>query len=84
MSSLLVVLLVGGCGAGEVGESCDDPGAEEACVDGAICTNESSDEATCREICEDQDDCPDGYSCNGVTGSSTKSCQSDDDGDDGK
>jgi hypothetical protein len=76
---IVAVLASGaGCGAGEVGEACDEPGSEQACVDGAICTNESGDEATCREICESHEDCSEGYSCNGVTGDSTKSCQPDD------
>jgi hypothetical protein len=67
-----------GCGPGELGEACDDPGSAEACVDGAICTNESDEEASCLEICADQADCSGGYSCNGVSGTSIKSCQPDD------
>jgi hypothetical protein len=83
MMALLLCTGGFGCGdEGEVGESCDEAGSKDVCVEGAICTNESGDEATCREICEEQADCPDGYGCNGVTGSSTKSCQPDDDAND--
>lgn len=77
LSSLLVVsLALVGCGASEIGEACDTGGSADECVDGAICTNESEGN-NCRLICEVQEDCPMNYSCNGVTGSSTKSCQPD-------
>lgn len=72
-----------GCGPGELGQACNDPGSEEACVDGAICTNENGDDGSCREICTGQKDCRKGYSCNGVSGTSTKSCQPDDETTDG-
>jgi hypothetical protein len=68
-----------GCGPGELGQACNDPGSEADCVDGAICTNEGSNDSSCREICKGQKDCRKGYTCNGVSGSTTKSCQPDDD-----
>jgi hypothetical protein len=43
----------------------------------AICTNDDGDTAFCRQICDEHEDCPTGESCNGVSGSSTKSCQPD-------
>jgi hypothetical protein len=77
LSSVLAVSLsLAGCGASEVGESCDTGGSADECVDGAICTNEDEGN-TCRLVCEEQEDCPMNYSCNGVTGGSTKSCQPD-------
>jgi hypothetical protein len=75
-SCFAIALALVGCGASEIGESCDTGGSADECVDGAICTNES-DGNVCRLICETQDDCPMNYSCNGVTGGSTKSCQPD-------
>lgn len=69
-------LLVAGCGAPDLGEACDTAGSLSECVDGAVCTNESPGNV-CRKVCELMDDCPTGYSCNGVTGGSTKSCQPD-------
>jgi len=73
---LFAALLIA-CGEGEVGDPCDEAGSEDECVDGAICTNEAGGDNVCREICEDQDDCPAGYSCNGIEGSNKKSCQPD-------
>ena len=75
--SLLLVLgiFVAGCGSAEIGEDCDTAGATEECVDGAICTNDDTN--VCRLVCDVQEDCPTNYTCNGVSGSSTKSCQPD-------
>jgi hypothetical protein len=69
-------MLLGGCGGAEIGETCDTGGSADECVEGAICTNDG-DGNVCRLVCEVQDDCPMDYSCNGVTGGSTKSCQPD-------
>ena len=73
---MLGLVLALGCGGADIGEECDEGGSTDECVEGAICTNES-DGSRCREICDDHPECPDGYSCNGVTGSSIKSCQPD-------
>jgi hypothetical protein len=74
----VLALLAAGCGGAEIGEDCDTAGSADECVDGAICTNESSGGgAVCRETCDAHEDCPDGHSCNGVSGSSQKSCQPD-------
>jgi hypothetical protein len=66
------------CGEGEIGDACDEPGSTDECVDDAVCTNENSDsddENVCRQLCEEQEDCPDDLNCNGVSGSNLKSCQ---------
>jgi hypothetical protein len=76
------LLLVGawvlvGCGGAEIGEACEEVGSSAECVAMAICTNDDGDTAFCRQICDEHEDCPTGESCNGVSGSSTKSCQPD-------
>jgi hypothetical protein len=59
-----------------LGEPCDRPGETEECIDGAVCTNESSSDANlCRKLCDAQDDCPDGYQCSGITNGNLKSCK---------
>ena len=74
----MVWLLVAACSSdSEIGESCDSVASTDECVEDAICTNEEDDTAVCRLICEDQEDCPADHSCNGVSGTSTKSCQPD-------
>jgi len=72
---LSLALLLTGCGSADIGEQCDTAGSVDECVDGAICTNDTAN--TCRAVCVEQADCPVDYSCNGVSGSSTKSCQPD-------
>lgn len=62
------------CGGPEVGEECDEVGSSTECEDGAVCTNHG-DEAVCRSRCAEQDDCPPGFACNGVSGTNVKSCQ---------
>ena len=74
---LLACFLLAACGGAEIGESCDDEGSTDECVDNAVCTNEEGDAARCRVLCKDQDECPDAHSCNGVSGTSLKSCQPD-------
>ena len=75
---LSAFLLLGavGCGKAELGESCDDAGKTDECEDGAVCTNEDEG-AACRALCEEQEDCPAGYACNGVSNTNLKSCQPD-------
>jgi hypothetical protein len=63
-----------GCGESEIGEECDEAGSTDECVDGAICTNTGED-AVCRALCVEQEDCKGGEACNGVSGSNLKSCQ---------
>jgi hypothetical protein len=72
----LALAFVSAGGASEVGEECDDAGDQDECEDGAICTNEEGG-AVCRALCKEQDDCPSGQSCNGVSDTSFKSCQPD-------
>jgi hypothetical protein len=75
----VLIALASACGGTDIGESCDDEGSTDECVDDAVCTNESGERAVCRELCEEHEDCPEAHGCNGVTGSSHKSCQPDDD-----
>jgi hypothetical protein len=72
----LVLALVSGCGSAEIGEECDDVGESDECEDGAICTNEASG-GVCRAVCNETTDCPSNHTCNGVSGTSVKSCQPD-------
>ena len=48
--------------------------APDECETGAVCTN-VSDALTCRKVCTDQTQCASTENCNGVSGTSTKSCQ---------
>jgi len=75
--SVMVVLclLAVGCGKADFGEPCDEAGQEDECVDGAICTNEGGEDFKCRALCDKQEDCPDGFECNGVSSTNLKSCQ---------
>ncbi len=69
--------LLMGCGGADIGEDCEDVGSGDECVSEAICTNEEGDAARCREVCDSDDTCPAMHHCNGVSGTSTKSCQPD-------
>jgi hypothetical protein len=60
---------------GELGDACDTRGSESECVDGAICSRDENEEILCLQVCEEQEDCPADKNCNGVSGSSIKSCQ---------
>lgn len=70
------MLVLSACGGADIGEACDTSGSMDECVGGAICTNESLG-GVCREVCDTHEECPVDHSCNGVSGSSTKSCQPD-------
>ena len=74
---MAATLLTTHCGGADIGEDCEGVGSSDDCVSGAICTNEEGDAQRCRDICDDDLDCPDAHGCNGVSGSSTKSCQPD-------
>ena len=74
---VLLWLLTAACGGADIGESCDEPGSTDECVDDAVCTNEDGDRSACRALCQEHEDCPDGHSCNGISNSSRKSCQPD-------
>lgn len=73
----LACTLAVACGGADVGESCDDPGSTDECVDDAICTNEDGTSNRCRELCEEHEDCPANHSCSGLSSSNRKSCQPD-------
>lgn len=75
LSVTLLLLTALGCGGtAEIGGACDTAGNTDECVDGAICTNESSSNV-CRKICTEQSQCSATENCNGVSNGSTKSCQ---------
>lgn len=68
--------LLAACGGeGEIGDDCETPGSRDECVDDAICTNDDVGRYVCRKWCNVQSDCPPDENCNGITGSSSKSCQ---------
>jgi len=73
---LALALALAACGSSDIGESCDEPGSIDECVDNAICTNEDG-RSICRLRCDEQSDCPANYSCNGVAATDRKSCQPD-------
>ncbi len=64
-----------GCGRAEIAEDCVTSSSTDECVEGAVCTNEENGNNRCRKSCVKQADCPEGTSCNGISGSSNKSCQ---------
>jgi len=66
------------CGSeAEIGESCETSGSQDECVENAICTNDSGEVLACQQSCEEKEDCSTGYNCNGISGTSLKSCQLD-------
>jgi hypothetical protein len=70
------------CLSGELGSRCVI--GQDNCVEGTVCTPDESpteppedpnaDSATCRQICEIEDDCPDGFDCRRATGSMESVC----------
>lgn len=76
MRSIVLFVALAACGGADIGEECDSSGSTDECVDGAVCTNEAT-QNTCRKLCDTQDDCPDGTSCNGISNGNLKSCQPD-------
>ena len=76
-AALVLVLILACGGRGDIGESCKTGGSTDECVAGSICSKTLSGAQTCQKVCVDQKDCPTGTTCNGVTGSSTKSCRPD-------
>lgn len=76
IGTLFSVFLAGCGGTGELGEGCDTPGVTtDECVEGTVCSNQSDGEAVCRKLCTEQAQCGEGENCNGISGSSLKSCQ---------
>ncbi len=59
----------------KVGDSCDDEGSTDVCVDGAICTKAVDNRLTCQKVCKEQTDCPTNASCVGVSKGSSKACR---------
>jgi len=74
--AIVFTMLTLACGGSEVGEECDEAGSTDECEDGAVCTNEDAG-AVCRLLCKETVECPAQHACNGVSGTSLKSCQPD-------
>jgi hypothetical protein len=72
--SMLLFVVVTGCGASDIGEECDTSGSIDDCVGGAICTAFGTAN-TCYKLCKEQTECSAEEDCNGVSGSNLKSCQ---------
>lgn len=83
-------LALAACGPGEIGQDCHDGVAENDCVDGAICTADATmsvdppedpnaDKWVCRQLCEIQANCPEGFLCRRAEGTMLSSCQPDPD-----
>ena len=66
----LALTLTACTGAGDVGDECATPGGADECVDGAVCHDRGSGDApgVCRLRCSDDRDCPEGGSCEDVSG----------------
>jgi hypothetical protein len=75
---LVTLLFALGCGSdpAPIGSACSTASSFDECVTGAVCTNGPDNSFTCRKICVGQEDCNQATeNCNGISGSSTKSCQ---------
>ncbi|MBI4820440.1 MAG: hypothetical protein HY791_29505 [Deltaproteobacteria bacterium] len=71
---LLFALHFGCDSGGALGDACKTPSSEDECESGLICTN-ITDRALCLELCTEQTECAASENCNGIEGSSKKSCQ---------
>jgi hypothetical protein len=71
---MVCVVLLGACGAAEIGEACDAEADSDECVDGAFCAKTKAGNLQCMQVCVEQKDCPDKTECTGTKGS-TKVCQ---------
>lgn len=73
--SLAALLLLGlACGKAEIGESCDDSGSQEECVENAVCDTEGAG-SFCLKVCQDDTQCDAATeACTGVSGSNLKAC----------
>lgn len=68
------------CGSdGELGETCDTRGSTEQCAVDLVCTRDEkltgNETPVCLKQCDDQSQCAADEDCNGVSNTSTKSCQ---------
>jgi hypothetical protein len=71
---VFVSMVLAACGAGGLGETCSTAGTTDGCADGLVCTN-SNATAVCQQLCTSDADCSASQNCNGITGTSLKSCQ---------
>jgi hypothetical protein len=73
---LFIVALFPACSsAAKVGETCDKEGATEGCESNAACGKNPNGALVCQRLCTDQAQCAATESCNGLTGSSLKTCR---------
>ena len=66
------------CGGASMGEQCETSGAtSDECEDGLVCAKASdvAEVLTCQKLCTADADCQATEQCNGVTGTSLKSCR---------
>jgi hypothetical protein len=57
------------------GQRCNQEGQKDVCPEDTLCGPQFGNELLCSPICESQDDCREGYQCNGLSGSGVKTCQ---------
>jgi hypothetical protein len=70
LAAALGAMLTGACGGGAaVGDDCETPGSVDECEDGAICDADSDLGTVCMTLCEKDEDCADGETCKGTSGS---------------
>lgn len=55
-------------------QACTQDGQVAECPEGSLCAQQVS-QLMCSAICETQEDCRDGYECNGVANSNVKVCR---------
>jgi hypothetical protein len=73
---LLVIALIPACSsAGKIGETCDKEGSTTVCESNAACGKNPDGKLVCQKLCTDQAQCAATESCNGLTGSSLKTCR---------
>ena len=55
-------------------QSCDVEGAQGGCPFETLCARQF-EALLCSPVCDSQSDCREGYACDGVSGTSQKTCQ---------
>jgi hypothetical protein len=71
-----LILQLGGCGSTpKIGEACSVEGSTSECESAAACGKLANGKLLCQKQCTDQAQCASSESCNGLTGSSIKTCR---------
>lgn len=84
--TLFSLILLSACGEHAVGAECQGGAAENDCVAGAVCTparsatptppeGPNADRFYCRQVCDIDPNCPDGFTCLQAAGTMARSCQ---------